>query len=369
MEFKKLDYENIENFKYNKNIDWNNWNSKADSFKKNNNVKTELIYGKHFEKPSDFSIVIPTFRRKDLLMEAIESAINQEKYNKKYEIIVIDNDNDVDLLTDNMMKSYCEKYNNIIYYRNTENIGMFANWNRCIEVCKSKWFCMLHDDDYITKDYLSTMESFNLTEDIGIVFNEQNILDETGIKASKSRNIIARIREFINIKKENQKAKLIPWKFPQTASSCATFYNKELCIEIGGFDDSFDPACDWITWGKMEYYYKVLRTGKRLSYYRFLCNGFLRPEIQRFVMIYGLIFAKRYFESKKYSAKRIIRDASKYEIIVYRNMTTSNPERTNLYKKTLKELNLEKKYYKNFVQNRIYLIYLIKQGLEKIFCL
>jgi len=365
----KPEYENLESFKYYKNIDWEKWNSKDDAFKKYSHVKSELVYGKHFENPTEFSIVIPTFRRENLLREALESAIKQENYKKDYEIVIIDNDNEIDKPTDKMMREYCEKYSNIIYYRNSENIGMFANWNRCIEVCKSKWFCMLHDDDFITTDYLSTMESFNLTDDIGIVFNEQNILDETGIKASDSRNLIANIREFINRRKATKPAKIIPWKFLQTASSCATFYNKELCLEIGGFDDSFDPACDWIMWGKMEYYHKTVRTGKRLSYYRFLCNGFLRPEIQRFVMIYGLIFAKVYFESKNYSPKKVRRIYSKYSVRIYKNMTTSNPERIDFYNEILKELKLEKKYYSSFLQSRVYMNYLIGQGLEKIFWL
>lgn len=367
MAITRIDYENLENFKYNNNIDWKKWNSKENSFEKYSHVKSIIIYGGHLLETPEFSIVIPTFRRVDLLREALESALNQKKYIEKYEIIIIDNDNEIDLPTDKMMKEYCGKYNNIVYYRNSENIGMFANWNRCIEVCKSKWFCMLHDDDYITTDYLSTMKSFDLKDDIGIVFNEQNILDETGIQASNSRNLIAKIREFINKSKEKKRAKIVPWKFLQTASSCATFYNKKLCLEIGGFDDSFDPACDWIMWGKMEYYYKTVRTGKRLSYYRFLCNGFLRPEIQRFVMIYGLIFAKVYFESKNYSLKKVRRIYSKYAVRVYKNMTTSNPERIQFYNEILNELNLEKKYYSKFIQDRIYMNYLIGQGLEKIF--
>lgn len=358
---------NNENYKYNKDINWLEWNSKKDCFKKYSHVESRLIYGHLSEEKLEFSIIIPTFRRADLLKEALESAINQKNYDEYYEIAVIDNDSEIDSPTDQMMKEYCDKYENIIYYRNTENIGMFANWNRCIEICRSKWFCMLHDDDYITEDYLATMKSFNISRDVGVVFNEQNILDETGIKASESRNLIAGIREFLNRKKENKKPKLISWEFPETASSCATLYNKNLSMEIGGFDDTFDPACDWVMWGKMEYYHKVLRTGKRLSYYRFLCNGFLRPEIQRFVMIYAMIFAKVYFESKNHSEKKVKKLYSEYAVQVYRNMTTSNPQKINFYDEVLKEMNLEKKYYSVHVQNRIYFKYLAAQGIEKIF--
>lgn len=358
---------NNEKFKYKSDIKWSDWNSKNDCFKKYSHVESKIIYGLHSGRENDFSIIIPTFRRADLLKEALESAINQKDFDDYYEIIVIDNDNEKDLPTDMMMKEYCEKYKNIIYYRNSENIGMFANWNRCIEVCKSKWFCMLHDDDYITQDYLATMKAFELSDDVGIVFNEQNILDETGIKASGSRNIIAGIREYLNDKKENKKPKLISWKFPQTASSCATLYNRRLSMEIGGFDDTFDPACDWVMWGKMEFYHKVKRTGKRLSYYRFLCNGFLRSEIQRYVMIYAMIFAKVYFEAKKYSKRKVRKIYSEYAVRVYRNMTTSNPQKKEFYDEVLREMELEKKYYSVHVQNRIYFKYLAEQGIEKIF--
>jgi len=86
-------------------------------------------------------------------------------------------------------------------------------------------------------------------------------------------------------------------------------------------------------------------------------------------MIYGLIFAKVYFESKNYSPKKVRRIYSKYSVRIYKNMTTSNPERIDFYNEILKELKLEKKYYSSFLQSRVYMNYLIGQGLEKIFWL
>lgn len=139
-----------------KQVDFSKWDSREDCFAKYKDVKSKLMYGKLPEEKTDVSIMIPTYRRADLLKEAIESALNQKtKY--RYTISVIDNDADGDEATDKLMKEYCEKHTNILYYRNEQNIGMFGNWNRCIELSRTEWLCMLHDDDMLMENYLETL--------------------------------------------------------------------------------------------------------------------------------------------------------------------------------------------------------------------
>lgn len=39
------------------------------------------------------------------------------------------------------------------YFVNAENIGMFGNWNRCIELARGEWFAILNDDDLLDPDF------------------------------------------------------------------------------------------------------------------------------------------------------------------------------------------------------------------------
>lgn len=70
-----------------------------------------------------FSICIPTYNRAENLRECIESIIKQDAFNpENIEIVISDNcstDN-----TEEVVKSYTEKYSNIYYYRNEKNVTM-----------------------------------------------------------------------------------------------------------------------------------------------------------------------------------------------------------------------------------------------------
>lgn len=68
------------------------------------------------------SVCIPTYNRAEYLKKSIESIICQDEFkNKQVEIVIADNAS-----TDNteiMVKPYAQKYENIFYYRNGENIN------------------------------------------------------------------------------------------------------------------------------------------------------------------------------------------------------------------------------------------------------
>ena len=73
------------------------------------------------EKPL-LSICIPTYNRAEYLVKSIESIIDQEEFKLgQVEIVISDNASEDD--TENVVKQYTNEYENIIYYRNTENIG------------------------------------------------------------------------------------------------------------------------------------------------------------------------------------------------------------------------------------------------------
>lgn len=123
-------------------------------------IESVLLYGdKGLHREPFLSIVIPTRNRLGLLKESILSAINQEDAPVDYEVVIADNCSDDDV---------CEKIrlfledlgaDNVYYYRNTENIGLYQNWNRSIELARSKWAAMLHDDDLLYGDYVKTMSN------------------------------------------------------------------------------------------------------------------------------------------------------------------------------------------------------------------
>lgn len=103
------------------------------------------------------SILLLTHNRTESLRLALESALKQT-YRKPYEILVIDNSgNGSSFAKQNelFLKEICQKYRNVIYYRNEIDMGQQANWNRSVELCQSRWAGFLHDDGILFPDYLS----------------------------------------------------------------------------------------------------------------------------------------------------------------------------------------------------------------------
>jgi glycosyltransferase involved in cell wall biosynthesis len=100
------------------------------------------------------SICIPTFNRAELIGMAIESALQQSYVN--IEIIVVDNDS-----TDNT-KDVVMSYNDprLKYVKNEKNLGLFGNFNRCIDLAKGKYIHILHSDDYIDANFTKNCVGF-----------------------------------------------------------------------------------------------------------------------------------------------------------------------------------------------------------------
>jgi glycosyltransferase involved in cell wall biosynthesis len=98
-----------------------------------------------------FSIIIPTYNRKDLLKRAIESVINQNF--KDYEIIVV-NDGGENL------EDIINNFNNekIMLIQYAVNKGLPYAKNLGIKYAKSEWIIFLDDDDEIIKNSLGKLD-------------------------------------------------------------------------------------------------------------------------------------------------------------------------------------------------------------------
>jgi glycosyltransferase involved in cell wall biosynthesis len=102
------------------------------------------------------TIAIPTFRRPGLLIEAVASALVQEGGGAT-EIIVVDNDPEssgAEALVAGLPRLRDVTFR---YYVNSVNIGMFANWNRCIQLARGQWTTILNDDDLLDDNFVQLM--------------------------------------------------------------------------------------------------------------------------------------------------------------------------------------------------------------------
>lgn len=98
-------------------------------------------------KPT-ISICIPTFNRKEFLLECLQSITFQFKNKtimKKVEIIISDNASTDG--TKKLVLKYKKKFNNIYYFRNNKNIGGIKNAIKAAKYAKGDYIWFFSDDD------------------------------------------------------------------------------------------------------------------------------------------------------------------------------------------------------------------------------
>ncbi len=91
-----------------------------------------------------FSIVIPTYNRRDYLLQSLASVLEQQEAD--FEIVVSDNGS-----TDGTQAAVAPYLHDprVRYFRNDSNLGMVGNWRKAIfERARFDWVVLMSDDDY-----------------------------------------------------------------------------------------------------------------------------------------------------------------------------------------------------------------------------
>ena len=156
------------------------------NFQKYTSFPSIKIWGEHGSNPLLVTIVIPTYKHYKYLEETIRSAIDQD-FNQCYEIVIID-DNEKDDKNLEIIKRINDS--KVIYYQNTKRLGLFGNWNRCIETARSKYIVFLHDDDKLLPNNLHVL--FEIHKQTGDKLNNEKIAVFSNVNFINSQSELIR---------------------------------------------------------------------------------------------------------------------------------------------------------------------------------
>lgn len=252
----------------------------VDNFAKYKNVKSSLIIGEiDGNKRPLITIAIPTYKRPKLLKEAIDSALDQVGFDD-YEVIIVDNDDTFEIKseTQKLIESYDS--DKLFYYKNDKNIGMFGNWNRCIELANGKYISILNDDDWLEKEFLK--EITKLIKENRACFSNYNTIDLRG-----KSNYRKKVKKSV---KFNQKIKLLNMLLGNiSAGTLGTLFNKEKVISLGGYNENFFPSSDYYFHSNYIKKFGGIKTKFILSNYRIHENESAKKEnLEKWPIIDGL---------------------------------------------------------------------------------
>jgi len=241
----------------------------VDNFAKTKNIESICIIETKLDFVPKFTIAIPTFKRADLLMEAIESALDQKDFSD-YDVIVVDNDPERGCETEKLMNTYSNQ--RLGYYKNTENLQMAGNWNRAFQLARGEYLVLLHDDDLILNSFLyDCSKILDKKKNIGILKPMAYSLESDTINLEKLNNnssvsteTIQRLYDFSNFS-----------SFKLGAPTGIIFKKKDV-IELGGFNQDFFPVMDFCFAVVFSQKNEVFLFHKYLSVYRVSDNESLK---------------------------------------------------------------------------------------------
>lgn len=218
-----------------------------DGYYKYKNIKSILVYdGGMTEKPT-VSIMIPTYRRPELLCESIESALAQET-NISYEVIVVDNESNPEFsgLVDRAIRRFTS--HNFRVYRNEANLGMFGNWNRCLELANGKYVTILSDDDVLKPNFIQyTMSHVSGREFVAVNVTHFGRMLASSNKTSAIKNIMKIIRNRVWYKWGERRVRLADIMIGNpVAGILGVLLSKDASIELGGFNENYWPSADYL---------------------------------------------------------------------------------------------------------------------------
>ena len=271
---------------------------KKDNFQKYKEVPSVLRWGKGSNASRTLTFFIPAYKRNETLKESVQSILSQNPV-IDYEIIIVDNSGNIG--EDNQIYQYVKEINDshISLYINKENIGMIGNWNRGVELAKTKYVAMLHDDDLLADTYLEeilkVLNFVRYDEKFGFVtVKSMDYHEEESLPTLDGRY------EKMLLTKLSCNQSLFSGIGPTVCPTCGMLFSRDAFINAGGFDELYYPSADYILgYQMMKYGYNGYATNKPLAYYRIGINESTKKDIN-----IGFVMADYYFREYMYSESR-----------------------------------------------------------------
>lgn len=271
----------------------------CNSFLKIADVQSDLLYGNPAAiSAPEFSVILPTFQRRELFREALDSILAQEPIDVSWECLVVDNtpldaQNETPALEVVRQRNDCR----VLYYHNRVNIGSGYNWNRAAELARGKWLVFLHDDDVMYPDALRNILRIlrmpqRGAKPLGYIHARRDQFTDFQNLSDVKRSDKAYSEELTRFKS------LIIGASQTGMPSCGTTILKQAYLETGGINYDFGLTADAILGYQIMKKYRVIISGPSLGAYRWSDNETLKVASLQKLIYSDYLFAKyRYSQS------------------------------------------------------------------------
>lgn len=167
------------------------------------------------------SVTVITYNQVNYIGDCLKSILSQ-KVDFPFEIVIAD-----DASTDGtleLIKEYCEKYDNISLISQQQNVGLNRNYLDVIRACNGEFIAHIDGDDLMLPGKLQKQaDVLNVRPDIAVVHHPVIFVDENGLESGRSRRCSKTVED-INDLCVNNKINNSSNMYRATAT-CAEFFN------------------------------------------------------------------------------------------------------------------------------------------------
>jgi glycosyltransferase involved in cell wall biosynthesis len=256
-------------------------------------------------KHPEVSVVIPSYNRGAMLIEAVESVLAQSFTD--IEIIVID-DGSTDP-TEALIQPYLDR----ITFRRQQNAGVAAARNHGIRLARGAFICFLDSDDQWRPNKLAVQLAVARSRpEYGLIASEIQAFDDRGLVEGRGKASMYKIR--------NGRV-LDDLLFSNWIQTSTVMVRRECLEKVGGFDEDVGQfGEDWLLWMRIAAEYPIYFVPEALVLYRMheVSLTSHRPELQyqSLMTILNKMSAWPQFAGRTYLIRR-----AKYRIAIVRGRT------------------------------------------------
>jgi|JRYE01.1.fsa_nt_gb glycosyltransferase involved in cell wall biosynthesis len=199
-----------------------------------------------------FSVVLPTYNRVDIVMEAVQSVLAQSFTD--FELIVVD-----DLSTDSTAARIARVTDPRVWLvTNQGRKGGAGARNYGTSVARGTWICQIDSDDLWDEHMLEHLAAgvLRAAPTVGVVYGSDHTIDiDTG--AVRRRRV----------------AELSGWAFPKMLERhfyhhCAAAIRRDALLSVGGYDEELHGMEDTDLQHRLTESWEVLAVPEAIYYYR-----------------------------------------------------------------------------------------------------
>lgn len=206
----------------------------------------KLLFNSELAIIPKVSILIPTFKRLELLEEALISALSQNS-TIDFEVVVVDNDQSIETLM--LIKRLHLNFPkvNLKLYQQKINVGLYGNWNTCLLLGDANWMTILSDDDLLQHDWLDEMWKHKVQHNNAVALACETDFTSKEYKKCERNYFVSLFCNFRK-KKENilRKITVLDYFIAMPHQGClGILFKRDVAKSFGGFNYKYHPCADF----------------------------------------------------------------------------------------------------------------------------